>query len=134
MKLSEVAGVVHHQQHLPSEIVKNLRLNFKPIKDDVHEENKVQIRTSRHYKPEKDDKHWKNNYHRHQRQQSCGFYTPAHIPYQTIGKVGLDLKELVEESLEHLTKREQPDLAIWKKPADKVRTTQTCKTICFFQL
>jgi hypothetical protein len=119
MKLAEVAVNVHQHQQVPVEIVRNLRQNFKPTEQHVHQENKVQIRTQRHYKPDKGENHWKNKYLRHARQRSCGFYTPAHIPYQTVGKVGLDLKELVDESLEHLTKTE-PSTA-WEKPTEKVR-------------
>ncbi|XP_032217825.2 uncharacterized protein LOC5517524 isoform X2 [Nematostella vectensis] len=122
LKLADVAVHVHTQQQLPAEIVKQLRQNFKQPKRKVHRENKVQIRTDRYYKPLKGPNHWKTKYSRHVGQMKCGFYTPAHVPYETVGDVGLDVKELVFKTLN----TEERKIALkkqWNKTATRKEVT-----------
>lgn len=132
LKLADVACTVHQHQQLPAEIVKNLKQTFKHPEPFVHVENKVKIRTGQHYKPEKPRNSWRTKYHRNVRQRSCGFYTPAHVPYQNVGEVVLDLKELVDGSLGSL----RPKKNVWgklrKKP--KVSFTFSMKNCSLFYL
>lgn len=38
---------------------------------------------------------WKDRYNRHVKQSVCGFYTPPHVPYASVGEVCLDMRDLV---------------------------------------
>lgn len=81
-----------------SDIVRSLRQNFRPEPiqpSPPQSERKVRIRTSRHYRSQLPDDHWKERYNRHMKQSVRGFYTPAHIPYASVGDVCLDMRELV---------------------------------------
>jgi len=117
LKLADVAATVHHNQQLPAEIVKTLKQNFKPPEQFVHFENKVQIRTDQHYRPDKGEHAWREIYDRHVMQKSSGFYTPSHIPYESVGEVVLDLRDLVDGSLKKLTQspKQTVKLNTWKK-------------------
>lgn len=81
-----------------SDIVRSLRQNFRPEPiqpSPPRSERKVRIRTNRHYRSQPPDDHWKERYNRHMKQSVRGFYTPAHIPYASVGDVCLDVRELV---------------------------------------
>lgn len=86
------------ENQLYSDIVRSLRQNFRPEAiqpSPPRSERKVRIRTNRHYRSQLPDEHWKERYNRHMKQSVRGFYTPAHIPYASVGDVCLDVRELV---------------------------------------
>lgn len=126
LKLADVATTVHHTQQLPAEIVKNLKQNFKkPQPTAVHYENKVHIRTNQHYRPDKGNNTWKIKYYRHEKHKTSGFYTPAHIPYETVGDVVLDLRELVDGSLRSLmVAKKRGSRPGWQKFGIKPKVSQ----------
>lgn len=81
-----------------ADIVRSLKQNFRsePTQPSPpRSERKVLIRTNRHYRSELTDDHWKDRYNRHVKQSVCGFYTPAHVPYASVGEVCLDMRDLV---------------------------------------
>lgn len=81
-----------------ADIVRSLKQNFRsePAQPSPpRSERKVRIRTNRHYRSELTDDHWKDRYNRHVKQSVCGFYTPAHVPYASVGEVCLDMRDLV---------------------------------------
>ena len=96
---TQLATQSHSQTY--GEIVRQLKQsnNARQPEKTAHSERKVRIRTEKHYKPEHSESHWKEKYQRHFKQKSCGFYTPAHVPYTTVGDLNLDLRDLVFESL-----------------------------------
>ena len=82
---------------LYAEIVRNLKLNLKPRRFAAiaRSESKVRIRTDCFYKSKVPKDHWRKKYNRHVKQSFCGFYTPAHVPFATVGDVYLDVRDLV---------------------------------------
>ena len=85
------------ENQIYTDIVRNLKQNFRPETQPslTQEERKVRIRTNRHYKSEITEDHWKDKYNRHVKQRARGFYTPAHVPYASVGDVCLDVRDLV---------------------------------------
>lgn len=81
-----------------ADIVRSLKQNFRGSETQPslpQGERKVRIRTNRHYKSELTANHWKEKYNRHVNQSFRGFYTPAHVPYASVGEVCLDVRDLV---------------------------------------
>lgn len=73
----------------------NLRTEIQPSSVAHGGERKVRIRTGCNYKSQFSDDHWRDKYDRHVKQSVGGFYTPAHVPYASIGDVCLDIRDLV---------------------------------------
>lgn len=81
-----------------TDIVRSLKQNFRSESQppqQTQSERKVRIRTNRHYRSELTEDHWKDKYNRRAKQSVCGFYTPAHVPYASVGDLCLDVKDLV---------------------------------------
>ena len=89
-----------YENQLYTDIVRSLKQN---LRREVHRSSssetkgkrKVRIRTECYYKSQLLDDHWREKYNRHVAQSVRGFYTPAHIPYASVGDICLDVKDLV---------------------------------------
>ncbi|KAK2560244.1 hypothetical protein P5673_017229 [Acropora cervicornis] len=89
-----------YENQLYTDIVRSLKQN---LRREVHRSSssetkgkrKVRIRTECYYKSQLLDDHWRQKYNRHVAQSVRGFYTPAHIPYASVGDICLDVKDLV---------------------------------------
>lgn len=84
------------------DIVRSLKQNFRsePIQPSPPQsERKVRIRTNCHYRSELTEDHWRDRYNRHVKQSLRGFYTPAHVPYASVGDVCLDVRDLVNSTV-----------------------------------
>lgn len=84
------------------DIVRSLKQNFRTEiqpSSVSHGQRKVRIRTDCHYKSRLSEDHWREKYSRHLRQSVCGFYTPAHVPYASVGDVSLDVRDLVVKTV-----------------------------------
>ena len=88
---------------LYADIVRCLKQNFRSEFQRPfvapHGERKVRIRTGCHYKSQLPEDHWREKYNRNVKQSVRGFYTPAHVPYASIGDVCLDVKDLVVKTV-----------------------------------
>ncbi|PFX14268.1 hypothetical protein AWC38_SpisGene21589 [Stylophora pistillata] len=84
-----------------ADIVRSLRQNFRsePQLSVTRGEKKVRIRTNRLYKSALTEDHWRDKYNRHVKQRLRGFYTPAHVPYASVGDVCLDTRDLVMKTV-----------------------------------
>lgn len=92
--------ILQNQNQVYTDIVRHLKQNVCSTPVPVaHSERKVRIRTDFHYKSETAQDSWKNKYSKHVKQSCRGFYTPAHIPYASVGEVSLDIKDLVLSTL-----------------------------------
>lgn len=86
------------ENQIYTDIVRSLKQNFRPETQPPQQpqiERKVRIRTNRHYKSELTQDHWKDKYNRREKQTTSGFYTPAHVPYASVGDLCLDMRDLV---------------------------------------
>ena len=84
------------------DIVRNLKQNFRSeaIQPSPPESvRKVRIRTNCHYRSELSEDQWRDRYNRHVKQSLCGFYTPLHVPYASVGDVCLDVRDLVNSTV-----------------------------------
>ena len=89
-----------HENQVYADIVRTLKQNFRTevqtsSNSETHCERKVRIRNECYYKSQTLDDHWRERYNRHVKQSVRGFYTPAHVPYASVGDVCLDIKDLV---------------------------------------
>ena len=85
-----------------TDIVRSLKQNFRAeiqAPSTAHSERKVRIRTNCYYNSQLAEDHWREKYNRHVKQSVRGFYTPAHIPYASVGDVCLDVRDLVEKTV-----------------------------------
>ena len=88
---------------LYADIVRSLKQNsrseFQPPFVAPHGDRKVRIRTGCHYQSQLPEDHWQEKYNRNVKQSVQGFYTPAHVPYASVGDVCLDVKDLVVKTV-----------------------------------
>ncbi|XP_015762706.1 PREDICTED: uncharacterized protein LOC107341759 [Acropora digitifera] len=99
-----------YENQLYTDIVRSLKQN---LRREVHRSSssetkgkrKVRIRTECYYKSQLLDDHWREKYNRHVAQSVRGFYTPAHIPYASVGDICLDVKDLVLSTIQVRTPR-----------------------------
>ena len=85
-----------------ADIVRSLKQNFRTEispSSVAPGERKVRIRTDCHYKSQVSDDHWREKYNRNVKQSVQGFYTPAHVPYASVGDVCLDVKDLIAKTV-----------------------------------
>lgn len=99
-KNPEMVILQKHENQLYTDIVRTLKQNLqrevhRSSSSETHDERKVRIRTECYYKSQLLDDHWREKYNRHVAQSVRGFYTPAHVPYASVGDVCLDVKDLV---------------------------------------
>ena len=88
---------------LYADIVRSLKQNsrseFQPPFVAPHGERKVRIRTGCRYKSQLLEDHWREKYNRNVKQSVRGLYTPAHVPYASVGDVCLDVTDLVVKTV-----------------------------------
>ncbi|XP_067046123.1 uncharacterized protein [Acropora muricata] len=89
-----------YENQLYTDIVRSLKQNLRrevhrSSSSEMKGKRKVRIRTECYYKSQLLDDHWREKYNRHVAQSVRGFYTPAHIPYASVGDICLDVKDLV---------------------------------------
>ena len=93
-----VSQVVQIQS--PAEITKEARQCFDSSKTrQLPSSEKIQIRNNVIYKPVRANDAWKRKYRRHKKQGTSGFFSPVAQPYETFGKLELDLRKLVIQTL-----------------------------------
>ena len=88
---------------LYADIVRSLKQNsrseFQPPFVAPHGDRKVRIRMGCHYKSQLPEDHWQEKYNRNVKQSVQGFYTPAHVPYASVGDVCLNVKDHVVKTV-----------------------------------
>lgn len=96
-----MVGLQKTENQIYADIVRSLKQNFRsePQMSLTQSDRKVRIRTNRYYKSELTEGHWKDKYNRHVKQRLCGFYTPADLPYASVGDVCLDMRDLVLDTV-----------------------------------
>lgn len=96
-----MVGLQKTENQIYADIIRSLKQNFRsePQMSLTQSDRKVRIRTNRYYKSELTEDHWKDKYNRHVKQRLCGFYTPAHLPYASVGDVCLDIRDLVLDTV-----------------------------------
>lgn len=96
-----MVGLQKTENQIYADIIRSLKQNFRsePQMSLTQSDRKVRIRTNRYYKSELTEDHWKDRYNRHVKQRLCGFYTPAHLPYASVGDVCLDIRDLVLDTV-----------------------------------
>ncbi|XP_022807988.1 uncharacterized protein LOC111344998 [Stylophora pistillata] len=136
MVLSEITMVVPQktENQFYADIVRSLRQNFRsePQLSVTRGEKKVRIRTNRLYKSALTEDHWRDKYNRHVKQRLRGFYTPAHVPYASVGDVCLDTRDLVMKTVGFDQSSEKCNVSVVvdsnekdkKKETDGENTTQ----------
>ncbi|XP_071956751.1 uncharacterized protein [Antedon mediterranea] len=91
-----IQGPAIQSQHVTA----SLKQNYKTPKEEVYNSELYQRRTSTELVSSYDDNIWSGHYQRRKAQRKDGFFTPQHRPYQTIGQIQLNSKELVADVFE----------------------------------
>ena len=99
---SKMVVLQKSENQVYTDIVRSLKQNFRSETQppqQTQSERKVRIRTNCHYRSELTEDHWKEKYNRRVKQSVGGFYTPAHVPYASVGDLCLDVRDLVVKTV-----------------------------------
>ena len=77
----------------------NFRSEFQPPFVAPHGERKSPNSNGLSLQSQLPEDHWREKYNRNVKQSGRGFYTPAHVPYASVGDVCLDVKDLVVKTV-----------------------------------
>ena len=77
----------------------NFRSEFQPPFVAPHGERKSPNSNGLSLQSQLPEDHWREKYNRNVKQSVRGFYTPAHVPYASVGDVCLDVKDLVVKTV-----------------------------------